>query len=159
MPARRSSPCRVKMHRSYSVQELAACCGVHKNTVRHWQRQGLEPIDEKRPILFLGASVRAFLSKRSAARKAPCPPGTFYCFRCREPRAPAHGMIDYLPIQSDSGNLRAMCLSCETLMHRRVRKSEIARVMPDCAVQFVEGHASLNGRDAPSLNCDIEGQS
>ena len=100
MAARRSNHRRVKMHRSYSVQELAACCGVHKNTVRNWQRQGLEPIDGNRPVLFQGTSVRAFLSSRNASRKSPCPPGTFYCFRCRGPRPPAQAMVDYLPITS-----------------------------------------------------------
>ena len=36
MAARRVNPHAVKLHRSYSVPELAACLGVHKNTVRHW---------------------------------------------------------------------------------------------------------------------------
>ena len=45
MPARRANPNRVKQHRSYSVDELACCCDVHKNTVRNWQRDGLKPID------------------------------------------------------------------------------------------------------------------
>ena len=64
MAARRVNPRAVKLHRSYSVPELAACFGVHKNTVRHWQRDGLKPIDGGRPLLFQGAVVRAFLSTR-----------------------------------------------------------------------------------------------
>lgn len=44
MPARRVNPYRVKLHRLYDVRELAECLGVHKNTVRHWQDDGL--IDE-----------------------------------------------------------------------------------------------------------------
>jgi hypothetical protein len=158
MPARRVNPNRVKMHRSYSVQELAACCEVHRNTVRHWQRQGLEPIDEGRPALFHGCSVRAFLAARNARRKRPCGPGSLYCLRCREPRRPAGGMVDYLPVREGSGNLRAICEGCEALMHRRVRKSEIAKVMPDCNVQFADAQPSLNGRNAPSLYCDKERQ-
>jgi len=72
---------RVKLHRSYTVPELALCCGVHKNTVRHWQAKGLEPVDSSRPALFQGATVRAFLAKAKASRKRPCPPGTLYCLR------------------------------------------------------------------------------
>jgi hypothetical protein len=139
MAARRVNPNRVKVHRSYSVQELAACCDVHKNTVRNWQRKGLRPIDEGRPVLFLGATVREYLKQRNAVRKRPCPPGALYCFRCREPRLPAQGMVDYLPIREDSGNLRAFCEICETLMHRRVRKAEIGKVMPGHSVKFMEG--------------------
>ncbi len=138
MPARRVNPNRAKVHRSYSVPELATCCGVHKNTVRNWQRHGLEPIDKSRPVLFQGQAVRAFLSRRNASRKQPCQPGTLYCFRCREPRKPALGMVEYMPITPASGNLRAMCEACETMMHRRTRKAEIGKVMPGYAVQFAE---------------------
>jgi hypothetical protein len=127
MGSRRVNPYRVKVHRSYSVPELAVCCGVHKNTVRHWQQQGLEPIDRGRPLLFLGVTVRAFLFSRNASRKRPCPPGTLYCLRCREPRAPALGMVDYVPIQPGSGNLRAFCEHCMTTMHRRVSETDIGR--------------------------------
>lgn len=54
MPVRRPKAklTAVKLHYSYSSSELAACCGVHKNTVRNWQRDGLEPNDEARPVLF-----------------------------------------------------------------------------------------------------------
>ena len=65
MPVRRVNPNRVKLHHSYSVDELARCLDVHKNTVRHWQASGLDPIDKGRPVLFQGAVVREFLSKRS----------------------------------------------------------------------------------------------
>ena len=34
MATRRANPRAVKLHRSYSVPELAACFGVHKDTVR-----------------------------------------------------------------------------------------------------------------------------
>lgn len=156
MPARRVNPNRVKLHRSYSVDELARCCDVHKNTVRHWQASGLEPIDKARPILFQGRAIRAFLSERNASRKRPCPAGTFYCFRCRTPRAPALGMVDFVPIRPGSGNLRALCACCETIMHRRAREAEIASIMPGCTVQFVQGQPSLSGQSAPSLNCDFK---
>ena len=51
MAARRVNPHVVKLHRSYSVPELATRLAVHKNTVRQWQRDGLAPIDASRPVL------------------------------------------------------------------------------------------------------------
>jgi hypothetical protein len=156
MPVRRANPNRVKQHRSYSVDELARCCDVHKNTVRNWQRDGLMPIDTARPILFHGTTVRDFLSRRNSSRKRPCPPGTLYCFRCRCPRPPALGMVDFVAKKPGSGNLRALCESCEAIMHRRVREADIANVMPSCTVQFAEGRASLSGQADPSLDCDSE---
>lgn len=158
MPVRRANPNRVKLHRCYSVDELARCLDVHKNTVRHWQGSSLEPIDKCRPTLFLGSTVREFLAKRNASRRQPCPPGTLYCFRCRSPRPPALGMVDFIPMRTGSGNLRAICDCCETIMHRRVRQADIAKVMPDCAVQSAEGQPSLSGQTAPSLNCDSNKQ-
>jgi len=154
MSARRVNPSAVKLHRSYSVSELAACFSVHKNTVRHWQRDGLMPIDGARPMLFHGACVRAFLIARRASRKRPCAPGTLYCFRCREPRRPALGMLDFVSINDRSGNIRAICATCETVMHRRASKAALALILPDCDVQFVEALPRLIGRALPSLNCD-----
>ena len=61
MPARRVDPRRIKLNRSYEVAELAACCGVHKNTVRHWQRAGLKPLDDKRPAQIARYSGSASL--------------------------------------------------------------------------------------------------
>ena len=137
-PARASIPTVIKMHRSYSVGELAAVCGVHKNTVRHWQRQGLEPIDDGRPVLFQGAAVRDFLAERNASRKRPCPPGTLYCFRCREPRPPALGMVDYRPDHGSGQRqpARAVRELRERSCTARVRETEIAQAMPGCTVQF-----------------------
>ena len=131
MAARRVNPRAVKLNRSHSIPELAACLGVHKNTVRNWQREGLKPIDSGRPALFQGAIVRAFLSSRNASRKRPCPPGTLYCFRCRVPRPPALGMVDYLPINARSGNVRAICATSETVMHRRGAKASLSAILQD----------------------------
>ena len=156
MAARRVNPRAVKLHRSYSVPELAACFGVHKNTVRHWQLDGLEPLDGGRPALFQGAIVKAFLLARNASRKRPCPPGTFYCFRCREPRPPALGMVDYLSINAKSGNVRALCATCDTVMHRRASKAALNAILPGCDVQYVEALPRLKGNSPPSLNCDLE---
>ena len=158
MPARKINPNRVKLNRSYSIEELARCLDVHKNTVRYWQAKGLEPIDMGRPILFRGPTVRTFLTNRNASRKRPCPPGTLYCFRCRSPRAPALGMVDFVPMRLGSGDLRALCECCETIMHRRTREAEIGKVMPGCSVQFTQGQPRLSGQIAPSLNCDSRRQ-
>ena len=158
MAARRVNPRAVKLHRSYSVPELAACFGVHKNTVRHWQRAGLKPLDGGRPVLFQGAIVRAFLSARNAIRKRPCPPGTLYCFRCREPRPPALGMVDFLPVNARTGNVRAICATCATVMHRRASKDALTSILPGCDVQFVEALPRLKGSSPPSLNSDSERQ-
>lgn len=158
MPTRRADPRRVKQHRSYTASELAACFGVHKNTVLQWQRAGLKPLDSIRPLLFQGATVRAFLAKRNASRKHPCRPGTLYCFRCRTPRAPALGMLDYQAFTALSGNLKAMCDTCGAMMHRRIRFADLPAKMPGMEVQVTQGLRRLKGSFSPSLNSDLERQ-
>ncbi len=154
MAAQRINPRAVKLNRCYDVAELAARLRVHKNTVRHWQRQGLSPIDSSRPVLFHGSVVRAFLVTRNASRKRPCKPGTLYCFRCREPRPPALGMVEYLAVTDVSGNLRAFCAKCETMMHRCAQRAALATIMPGLDVQFGQAAPRLKGSPSPSLNCD-----
>lgn len=154
MQAQRANPRRVKLHRIYSAAELAACCGVHKNTIRHWQTNGLEAVSNGRPTLFDGATVRDFLAKRSASRKRPCPPGTIYCFKCRQPRAPAMGMVEAIRQNAATGNLSAICEVCGTMMHRRTRLVAIAAIMPNLDVQIREADPRICERTEPSLNCD-----
>jgi hypothetical protein len=155
MSAKRLNPRRVKLHHSYSVDDAACTLGVHKNSVRGWITKGLEPIDRHRPMLFAGSTLREFLIAQRSGRKRPCQPGTLYCFRCREPRNPALGMVDYAPISAVSGNLKALCGACGTIMHRRARLADLDRVMPGIAVQMAGAPSRLRGSGSPSLKCDL----
>lgn len=156
MPARRVNPYRLKLLRTYTVAELALCLDVHKNTVRHWQKAGLAPIDKARPVLFHGETVRQFLTTRNRDRKQTCAPGQMFCLRCRAPREPALGMVDYIARKPSSGNLRAICVTCDAVMHRSARQDDLPRIMPGLEVQFVDAPPRLSGRASPSLNCDFE---
>ena len=51
----------VKIHRNYTVEEIADLFGIHKNTVRGWVKVGLAISDDKRPMLILGHDLVAFL--------------------------------------------------------------------------------------------------
>jgi hypothetical protein len=128
----------IKSSRCYDVPELALLLGVHKNTIRNWQRAGLKPIDGNRPTLFHGGEVRSFLERRKASAKAPCPPGTLYCLRCRAPRSPVPGSAEFLPGKSSTGNIRARCEVCDAHMHRRARQERLTAILPDRPVQTRE---------------------
>ena len=132
MANRRIDSRRIKIHFAYSVEEAAAALQTHKNTVRGWIKQGLPIADSRRPIILSGASVRAFLDERRAARKRPLKPGEFYCFKCRSPKMPAAAMADFIEAGNGLGALCALCPDCETFMHRRTSltklKSASARI-------------------------------
>lgn len=144
MAGKRANPNLIKLHRTYSVEEAALALKVHKNTVRGWLVKGLEPIDNQRPMLFAGTAMRDFLKKQRAARKRPCPAGTLYCLKCRQPRAPALGMADYKPFSTTSGNLKAMCEACGTMMHRRTSLASLKAVLPEIEVQIAQAERRIS---------------
>ncbi len=154
MPTRRINPRLIKLHRAYSVEEAARTLGAHKNSVRGWIKNGLPIADRSRPVLILGHELRAYLEHKRKAAKRPCPPGTLYCFKCREPRAPAMGMVEATCQNATTGNLSAICEVCGTMMHRRTRLATIPAIMPNADVQIREAGPRICERTNPSLDCD-----
>ncbi|MBC2776732.1 helix-turn-helix domain-containing protein [Parasphingopyxis marina] len=154
MPGKRINPRLPKVHRAYAVDEAARLLGVHKNTIWTWVKSGLPTIDKSRPALMLGSDLREWLSQRRKAAKQPCPPGTIYCMKCRQPRAPALGLAEYTTCNAISGDLSALCEICETVMHRRTCLADLSKVLPGLDVLIREGPSSLREQPNPSPNCD-----
>jgi len=145
----------VKIHRSYTVEEIAGLFGTHKNTVRHWVKEGLAAIDDKRPMLILGSVLAAFLQARRIKNKQACKPGELYCVRCRAPKSPAGGMAEYVPITEKFGRLRALCPDCESWMNRNVSMDQIEAFCGKIDVSFTEAFRHLRERANPSVNSDF----
>jgi hypothetical protein len=153
---RRYNARRVKIHRSYRVEEAAKLFRVHKNTVRAWLKSGLQPIDCRRPILILGRHLASFLHGRRERRRQRCRAGELYCFRCRAPRGSAPGTAKYLPLTASSGNLRALCADCGTRMYRLVSFQKLAVVAGDLHVQLPQAQQRITECADACLNCDLE---
>lgn len=151
---KRINPRRAKLHRSYSVTELAERLGVHKNTVRQWIKSGLPVVDGTRPVLILGSDFQVWWSKRSKAAKRPCQPGQMFCFKCRKPKRPALGMVEYIATNAVTGNLKAICETCETMMHQSARLANLTTRMPGMDVQITQAPSRIVERAHPSPNCD-----
>ena len=60
----------VKIHRSYTVEEIASLFGIHKNTVRGWVKAGLPTCDNKRPMLILGHDLGCIPSGSPGKKQA-----------------------------------------------------------------------------------------
>jgi hypothetical protein len=144
----------VKVHRNYSVEEIARLFSIHKNTVRSWLKQGLQAIDDQRPILILGREVSRFLRERRQQTKQSCAPGRIYCIACRSPKVPAGIMADCIPTSASLGNLCGICPDCNRLIYRRVNLAKIDSVRGDLEITFTKLHPRIEGRPAPSVNCD-----
>ena len=84
MGSRQPNPRLAKIHRSYSVEEIARLFKVHKNTVRAWLRQGLEAIDGQRPTVARGGrSVASFPSAGRGPSARPVPAASIACRAAR----------------------------------------------------------------------------
>ncbi|WP_299191297.1 helix-turn-helix domain-containing protein [uncultured Erythrobacter sp.] len=136
------------------MTELADLLGVHKHTVRGWLKKGLPAIDGAKPTLILGVEFQAWWGERRKADKRPCQPGQMFCFKCREPKSPALGMVEYAATNAATGNLKALCETCDTLMHQNIRLANVEARMPGIDVQITQASSSISARVHPSLNCD-----
>ncbi len=155
MPSRRPNPGLAKIHRNYTLGEIATLYGVHCNTVRAWIARGLPTVDERRPVLVLGSHLAAFLHARRVANKRPCRPGEIYCLRCREPRRPAHGAVRYRPLTPTLGNLVGLCGCCGAGLNRRVSLAKLQQVLGDLRVTLPLAQERIDDSPQPTLNSDF----
>lgn len=156
MRKRHPNPRLAKIHRNYTVDEIAHLFGIHKNTVRDWVKRGLPTSDGRRPMLILGRELVAFLTARRTKNKRTCQPGEIYCVRCRAPRAPAGDMVDYVPVTTTLGNLVAICSACETMMYRRVSLAKLAQVRGDLDITMPQALEHIGESAQPTVNSDLE---
>lgn len=155
MRKRHPNPRLAKIHRNYTVDEVAQLFDVHRNTVREWVKRGLPTNDGKRPMLILGRELVAFLTVRRAKNKRPCLPGEIYCVRCRAPRAPAGEMVDYVPLTATLGNLVAICTACETMMYRRVSLAKLEQVRRNLDITMPQALEHIGESAQPTVNSDL----
>ncbi len=154
MARARLNPRLAKLHRPYLVGEVAETFAVNEQTVRRWiVFEGLQPVDDGRPTLIKGAVLRQFLERRAARPVRERPPGTLYCFGCKGFRRPVAGLIDFeVGEGATTGDLRGLCESCNSIMHRATRRDDVALVLPNVEVRVVEAAPRIVGRAGPPLN-------
>ncbi|WDI30264.1 helix-turn-helix domain-containing protein [Hyphococcus flavus] len=129
----------VHAHLNYEVAELAKAVGVCRSTVRNWIRDGLLPvIEDQRPQLIVGEDFKRWYQQRLNSRKRSCCPGEMFCMKCRRPRAPALGMVDYVFNSKAAGSLTALCSVCESPMFRACGLDRIGQTMPSIHVSICD---------------------
>jgi len=156
MTRRKANPRLVKTHRSYTVEEAARKLGVHKNTVRHWLKEGLQTIDDRRPLLIHGQTLKRFLEDRRRRGKRRCGVCELYCMRCRAPRAPADGTVQLHDLKGRSLNLRGRCQHCGTLMHKRVSRGHLPKIKEMLKVARPGHQSRLGEQTERPVDCDLE---
>ena len=156
MTKSRPNPRLAKIHRSYTVEEIAALYGVHRNTVRQWIKVGLPVLDQQRPILVLGVALAEFLRIKRAVNKRPCRLGEIYCMRCREPRVPAGGDVRYHPISPTRGSLVGTCLTCAAGLYRSVNVANLDKFEGLLRITLPPAEEHIGKSFQPSANSDFK---
>jgi hypothetical protein len=154
MGYRHPNPRLAKIHHSYSVEELARLFKVHKNTVRNWLQQGLEPIDDQRPILIRGQEVRRFLVERRARTKQSCGPGRIYCLPCRAPKVPAGKIAECIQTGHTTGVLQGICPDCNRMIYRRVNPQKLEAARGELDITVTQARPRIEETAKPNVNCD-----
>lgn len=144
---KRHPNCRlVKIHRSYAVEEIARLCGKHKNTVRAWLKDGLQAIEKGRPVLVHGQVLADFLKGRR---------GRLYCFKCREPKPPAEGVVIVQAISDKVSNISAVCPTCGSTMYRRTNNHSLKEFEANMGGALPKAVPRIGETTEPSVNCDF----
>lgn len=156
MKKRLHNPNLAKMHRSYTVEEVADLYKVFKGTVRNWIKGGLRILDDKRPMLILGKDLAAFHQARRTKNKQKCQPGEIYCVSCRTPKLPAGNMAYYRIVTEKIGNLQGICPDCEKLINRRVSLAKLEQVRGDLDISLPQALQHITDSNHPSVNSDLK---
>jgi Helix-turn-helix domain len=150
MGSRHPTPRLAKIHRCYSVDEVARLFKIHKNTARNWLRQGLTAIDDQRPTLIRGEELRRFLAERRARAKQACGPGRIYCLPCRSPKVPAGKMADCVVTGDTTGMLQGICPDCDRMIYRRINPLKLDAVRGELDVTVTQARSRIEEPASPS---------
>ncbi len=123
---RKINAARIRQNRSYDRREISRALAIHKNTISHWVREGLKPLDNQRPELFHGSELVQFIKLRQQKHRSICAENEMYCLKCRAPRKAQIGSVSIENPNAKSANLIGKCCQCNSIMNRRISLAKIA---------------------------------
>jgi hypothetical protein len=153
---KRLNPNLVKIHRNYTVGEVAGLFSVHKNTVRSWVKDGLPTSDNLRPMLILGSALKLYLQSKRKRNKRKCQPFEIYCVRCRIPQIPAGNMVDFEPTNSNKGCLIGLCPSCDVIINKFFKTAHLVQLRDKLEVTFTKALEHIVESSNPPVNSDFK---
>lgn len=126
MRKRHPNPRLAKSILTYDVAEIAQLYGCHRNTVRHWLSLGLQPIDDRRPILVRGDVLNEFHLSRRQLAKRPCGLGEIFCPPCGAPKRPWEDLVDAVRTNAKVWRVSGLCPDCGRPISQRVGDVRLA---------------------------------
>ncbi len=154
--AKLHNPNLAKIHRNYTVEEVANLFSVHKNTVRCWIKSGLATNDDKRPVLILGSELKIYLQAKRQSNKRKCKPFEIYCMRCRTPKIPAENMVDFETNNLTSGCLIGLCPECGCIINKFFSIAKLDQIKDKLDITLPKALKHINESINPPLNSDFK---
>jgi hypothetical protein len=67
-------------------------------------------------------------------------------------------MVDYIPIDDISGNLRGICPTCDRWICRRISRAKLRAVQSVFDINFPHEPTRLRESQEPSVKCSLRGK-
>ncbi|MBN8649750.1 MAG: hypothetical protein J0L55_17520 [Caulobacterales bacterium] len=150
---RKINAARIRQNRSYDRREISRALAIHKNTISHWVREGLRPMDNQRPELFHGSELVRFIKLRQQKHKSICAENEMYCLKCRAPRTAIIGSVSIEKPNEKTANLIGKCCVCSNTMNRRISVAKVAIFEETFEIKKRQFSHLIEPQDN-RLNCD-----
>lgn len=121
----------IKRTETYSIYEISILYNIHKATVRHWLKEGLIRIDEKRPIFVHGSDLYEFLKERQKKRKRKCKPDELFCMKCKYARKPKEMKVVIEEQSLKISRIKCICSECGTIMYKSFSAKNRKQLSPN----------------------------
>lgn len=152
----KSNYTRIKIHRNYTMEELAGVLGVHKNTVLGWVKNGLPCLKDRRPFLIVGREAKAYLHAKRDSMKRRCKLHELYCMRCKKPVEPMNGQVEYHSNSSGKGRLQGKCQHCGATINKFISNAHLETYLEVFQVVVPKGLEHIKDSMRTFLNRDFK---
>lgn len=147
------SPSRIKTHYIYTVWEAAQVLGRHRQTIIRWiKEKGLRADRSKVPWLIKGSDLKTFLGHRRAKSKTKLELHHLFCLGCKAPKEPDGKFAEYTQTTPKTGMLKALCPSCDRIINKVVRRTDLEAIRAKIEVTVQQANARLVSLPTPPLN-------
>jgi len=127
-------PTRAQRHWVYSRSDLCKLFDISESTITNWIKEGLKPVDLKRPQLFAGFELRRFITNQRWPHGRLPEDGRLFCQHCLCFRALAEGTIDIISRDIRCPLVKGKCTDCDNMLQSSIDAGDIPKVF----------HASAN---------------
>ncbi|MGS0681828.1 helix-turn-helix domain-containing protein [Shewanella sp. 30m-9] len=146
--SKRFNPNRIKIHRSYTVDEASETLGSHPKTVRNWIHAGLPVIDETRPLLIQGADLKLYLKQKRKTYLYRCELKEVPCFKCKSPKKPSINSLEFIAKPAGMAQMTGRCGECGKRANKYVSWCDVNQIWTDLGgkLPIAEKHLILIGQ-------------